>query len=180
MKRKIISIIFAALLLLSISGCQESEKNNKTIVSKPPSVTTTKNTESSESVQFSDDSSESITESEAEDVLTDPVSAESDNDPSASTDPVYDESAVTIDEEVHPRDFVDESEVEFIGAIESILKNSDTIEGMYQAIEEFDTENRIDEILITYGGVSVTATEGELKQGSHFTVYYDDESWFTF
>ena len=70
---------------------------------------------------------------------------------------------------------------EFIGGIEQIVKNSDTIEGMYQALNEFDTNGRIDKILISFDGVPVTVAEGELKKGMLFEVYYDNEaSWFEF
>lgn len=180
MKRKIISIIFAALLLLSISGCQESEKNDKTIVSKPPR-NTSENTESSESVQSDDEKTQPVEESFASD--TTDASPDESNEKTDTVDSEYAGAATDGDDDPfagYVKENNYEDPAEFIFGIQKIVQKSDTFEEMYQAIEEFDTENRIDEILITYGGVPVTATEGELKQGSHFTVYYDGESWFTF
>lgn len=79
------------------------------------------------------------------------------------------------------KDNYQEDPYEFIGGIEQIVKNSDTIEGMYQALNEFDTDGRIDKILISFDGVPITAAEGELKEGMLFEVYYDNEaSWFEF
>lgn len=79
------------------------------------------------------------------------------------------------------KDNYQEDPYEFIGGIEQIVKNSDTIEGMYQALNQFDTNGRIDKILISFDGVPITVTEGELKKGMLLEVYYDnEESWFEF
>ena len=68
---------------------------------------------------------------------------------------------------------------EFIFGVERIIKESATVEEMYQALEKFDTEGRIDKILISLDGKPVT--EGRLVQGLNFEVYYDNEtSWFEF
>lgn len=73
----------------------------------------------------------------------------------------------------------DSGEAEFIFGVEKAIKASATVEEMYRAVEKFDTEGRIDKILISLDGKPVT--EGRLVQGLSFEVYYDNEmSWFEF
>ena len=75
--------------------------------------------------------------------------------------------------------YQDSGEGEFIGGVQRVVKESATVEEMYQALEKFDTEGRIDKILISFDGRPVT--EGRLVQGLNFEVYYDNEaSWFIF
>lgn len=75
--------------------------------------------------------------------------------------------------------YQDPGEGEFISGVQRVVKESATVEEMYQALEKFDTEGRIDKILISFDGRPVT--EGRLVQGLNFEVYYDNEaSWFVF
>lgn len=68
---------------------------------------------------------------------------------------------------------------DFIFGVQHIIQNSKTIEEMYQALAEFDTEGRIYKVLLSYNGVPVT--EGDIKQGMYCEVYYDNgTSWFEF
>lgn len=75
--------------------------------------------------------------------------------------------------------YQDPGEGEFISGVQRVVKESATVEEMYKALEKFDTEDRIDKILISLEGKPVT--EGRLVQGLEFEVYYDnEESWFIF
>ena len=68
---------------------------------------------------------------------------------------------------------------DFIFGVEKIIQGSHTIEAMYQALAEFDTEGRIYKVLLSSNGVPVT--EGDIKQGMYCEVYYDNgTSWFEF
>ena len=192
MQRKIISILIAALLLLSISGCQESVENDKTIVSKPPR-NTSENTESSESVQSDDEKTQPVEESftseptDKTNKSAEPVTDESPDESNEKTDTVDSEytGAATDGDDDPFAGYVKENNyedpAEFIFGIQKIVLESGTFEEMYQALEKFDTKGRIDKILVSYGEAPVTAAEGELKEGMWFEVYYDDEtSWFNF
>ena len=68
---------------------------------------------------------------------------------------------------------------DFIFGVEKIIQGSHTVEEMYQALAEFDTEGRMYKVLLSYNGVPVT--EGDIKQGMYCEVYYDNgDSWFNF
>ena len=77
------------------------------------------------------------------------------------------------------KDNYQEDPAEFIFGVQHIIQDSDTVEEMYQALAEFDTEGRMYKVLLSYNGVPVT--EGDIKQGMYCEVYYDDgTSWFDF
>ena len=174
MLRKLIPIMLSALLL-SVSGCGKSAENDNITVMKPPSNTTTENTGSQESVQSDD---EEITSDE------EPITEENVNETDESEEPVYDGAADIFSDEETEEPFAGYVKCtydpwEFIDGVERVIQNSDTIEEMYQALEEFDTEGRIDRVVISFRGKPVT--EGRLVDGMWGEVYYDnEESWFNF
>ena len=68
---------------------------------------------------------------------------------------------------------------EFVFGIQHIIQESATVEKMYKALAEFDTEGRIDKVLLSFDGKPVT--DGRIVQGLYCEVYYDNEaSWFSF
>ena len=88
-------------------------------------------------------------------------------------------SSLTAQNAGYGKDNYQEDPAEFIGGVQQIIQDSATVEEMYQALEKFDTEGRIDKVRISLDGKPVT--EGRLVQGTSFKVYYDNEaSWFEF
>ena len=171
--KKLISITLAALLLLSISGCQESGKNDKVTVMQTLGTVSTENTNGSESVP---------SDSEKKQPVEEP--AETVSEPDKSEEPVSEEAAGVSEEETDDpyggyvkEDYQDPWE--FIGGVQQTIKESATVEQMYRKLEEFDIEGRIDKVLLSFEGVSIT--EGNIWPGMWCKVYYDDEaSWFEF
>ena len=168
MLKKLISIMLAALLLLSVSGCEKSAGNDDVTVVKPPSTTTAGNTEAPESLQPDDGE---ITSDE------EPVTEKTDYEPDESADVSAEEETDDPYAGYVKEDYQDPAE--FIFGIQHIIQDSHTIEEMYQALAEFDAEGRIDKVLLSFDGVPVT--DGDIRQGMYCEVYYDNEtSWFDF
>lgn len=77
------------------------------------------------------------------------------------------------------KDNYQDDPAEFIFGVQHIIQDSDTVEEMYQALAEFDTEGRIDKVLLSFDGVPVN--DGDIRQGMFCEVYYDNEAgWFNF
>ena len=77
------------------------------------------------------------------------------------------------------KDNYQDDPAEFVFGVQHIIQDSDTVEEMYQALAEFDTEGRIDKVLLSLDGVPVA--DGDIRQGMYCEVYYDNEtSWFSF
>ena len=165
------------MLLLSVSGCDESAENDKITVMKPPSTTTTENIEAPESTQSDTEETQSAEE---------PVTEEAASEPDESEAPVSDEPAdVPVEAKTedpyagYAKDNYQEDPWEFIGGVQQAIRESKTVEEMYRALAEFDSEGRIDKVDISIKGEPVT--KGTLTPGMSFCVYYDDEaSWFNF
>ena len=159
MKGKLIPITLAALLLsISISGCGKSAENITAM--NTPGSTTSEKTGSPEITKSDKAETQPVEETTAEEPAEIPT--EETDDPHAGyVKETYQDPG------------------EFIFGIERLVRESATVEEMYQAVEKFDTEGRIDKILISFDGKPVT--EGRLVQGLSFEVYYDnEESWFMF
>lgn len=173
MLRKLIPIMLSALLL-SVSGCGKSAENDNITVMEPTGNTTTENAEAQESIQPDEEPLS----------FADPAPTEYTVEPDKSEEPVPDEAAGVPAEEETEEPFAGYVKCtydpwEFIDGVERVIQNSDTIEEMYQALEEFDTEGRIDRVVISFRGKPVT--EGRLVDGMWGEVYYDnEESWFNF
>lgn len=169
MLKKLISIMLAALLLLSVSGCEKSAGNDNVAVVKPPSTTTAENIEAPESLQPDDGE---ITSDE------EPVTEKTDYKPDESSD-VSAEGETDDPYAGYGKDNYQEDPAEFIFGVQHIIQDSHSIEEMYQALAEFDAEGRIDKVLLSFDGVP--AADGDIRQGMYCEVYYDNEtSWFNF
>ena len=87
------------------------------------------------------------------------------------------ENAAVTAEKAPPKNAGEDS-FEFISGIMSIVDKATTVEGLMQAIEEFDAEGRVTDVEIYRDGVRLT--EGSLTDGPKITVYYDEESYIEF
>lgn len=159
MKGKLIPITLAALLLsISISGCVKSAEN--ITVMNTPGSTAAEKTGSPEITQSYKAETQPAEETTAEEPAEIPT--EETDDPYAG-----------YVKENYP------DPAEFIFGVQQIIQDSDTVEEMYQALAEFDTEGRIDKVLLSFDRVPVA--DGDIRQGMYCEVYYDNEaSWFNF
>lgn len=82
-----------------------------------------------------------------------------------STEELHDVIAALVEQTYDEHDNFD------IG-IQYIVQVSETVEELYQELQEFDMEGRIDEILVFYRGEAIT--EGKIKEGVQVQVSYDD------
>ena len=72
------------------------------------------------------------------------------------------------------KDNYQDDPAEFIFGVQHIIQDSHTVEEMYQALAEFDTEGRIDKVLLSLDGVPVA--DGDIRQGMYCEVHYDNEN----
>ena len=155
MKGKLIPITLAALLLsISISGCVKSAENI-TVMNKPGSTTAEK-TGSPKITQSDKAETQPVEETTAEEPAEIPT--EETDAPHAG----------------YGKDNYQDDPAEFIFGVQHIIQDSDTVEEMCQALEEFDTEGRIDKVLLSLDGVPVA--DGDIRQGMYCEVYYDNET----